>query len=229
MTDYHSHILPGMDDGAADADESVKMLELLNAQGVKRVVATPHFFAHIEKSAASFLQKRDGSKNKIPQDSTLPKIVTGAEVSLEHGISEVEGIETLAIEGTKLILLEPSYYGFSDKSAEDVYCISCDHKLKPVIAHVHRYIGFYRKAEIEKLLGLDAIFQINIDAFSRFSERSLVVYLIKEGFPVVFGSDCHNIGRRPPNFDLLIKYLKKHLKDNHIIEDADNVMERYSI
>ena len=48
MIDFHTHILPLMDDGSKSIEESIKMLKMLSAQGVKRIVATPHFYANDE-------------------------------------------------------------------------------------------------------------------------------------------------------------------------------------
>ena len=59
-TDFHSHILPCMDDGARSAEESVKMLEALRDSGVDRVVLTPHFYRQKE-DIVSFLSRRQAS------------------------------------------------------------------------------------------------------------------------------------------------------------------------
>lgn len=48
LTEYHCHILPGMDDGSDSVDTSLKMVEMLKTQGVGRLIATPHFYAHRE-------------------------------------------------------------------------------------------------------------------------------------------------------------------------------------
>ena len=50
LTDYHCHILPGIDDGAQDIDTSLGMIEIMREQGVERLIATPHFYAHEERS-----------------------------------------------------------------------------------------------------------------------------------------------------------------------------------
>ena len=47
MTDFHSHILPGLDDGSKNVEESVKILKMMAEQGIERVAATPHFMLHI--------------------------------------------------------------------------------------------------------------------------------------------------------------------------------------
>lgn len=224
FTDYHSHILPGIDDGSKSAEESVQMLEKLSEQGLERVVATPHFYAHREESAESFIEKRKSAYEKLCRKNIpVKEIHLGAEILMESGISECEGIEKLAIEGTNLILLEPPYYDCPKNLTDEIYSISYDYKLKPVIAHIHRYIGLYEKSEIEELLKIDAIFQINNQAFRNFREKHFVKSLIKEGYPIVFGSDCHNMTSRIPDFDVILK--KGKLKES--IERSDKIFEEY--
>lgn len=231
FTDYHSHILPEMDDGSESVEESLAMLEALSEQGIERSVATPHFYAHREKSVESFLKRRIESFEKITEkisDKNLPvkKIHLGAEVLIESNISECEGIERLAIEGTRLILLEFPYSGFLNSFPREICNIAYDFKLKPVIAHLHRYIGFYEKSDIEEILNLDAVFQINNEAFQNRSERNFVKKLIKDGYPVIFGSDCHNMTLRKPNFEIL---LKKSRKLKYIIEKSNTVFDEYKL
>ena len=64
MTDFHSHILPGVDDGSKSIEETLKMLELLSDQGVRRVVATPHFYPN-HHSVEEFLEKRNSAYEEI--------------------------------------------------------------------------------------------------------------------------------------------------------------------
>lgn len=224
FTDYHSHILPEIDDGSKSAEESVQMLEKLSEQGLERVVATPHFYAHREDSVESFIKKRKSAYEKLCRKNIpVKEIHLGAEILMESGISECDGIEKLAIEGTNLILLEPPYYDCPKNLTDEIYSISYDYKLKPVIAHIHRYIGLYEKSEIEELLKIDAVFQINNQAFRNFREKHFVKSLIKEGYPLVFGSDCHNMTSRIPDFDVILK--KGKLKES--IERSDKIFEEY--
>ena len=57
MIDFHSHILPAMDDGSKNIEESLQMLRMLQEQGVERVIATPHFYAD-ENPPDVFLRRR---------------------------------------------------------------------------------------------------------------------------------------------------------------------------
>ncbi len=222
-TDYHCHVLPAIDDGAKNTDVSVQMLETLYSQGVERVVATPHFYAHREKSVKRFLEKRQQSYDKlISCKNPFKELVLGAEVAIERGISELEGIERLAISGTDLILLEFPYGPYADWMSEEIHNIACEYHLTPVIAHIHRYIGYFSKSEMENILKTDAVFQINNEAFGSFREKRFVKALMKSGETFIFGSDSHNMSGRRPNFDLLAKKTSPEC-----IEASDKLLDEY--
>lgn len=102
LTEYHCHILPGIDDGSDSVETSLQMVEMMKAQGVERICATPHFYAHREKSVDDYLQKRQAAFEQIQGQTAVTDIHLGAEVAIEHGISELSGIEKLAIIGTRI-------------------------------------------------------------------------------------------------------------------------------
>lgn len=224
--DYHSHILPKFDDGAKNIHESLKMLEIHKNQGIETVVATPHFYLHRESSVYEFLKRRNDALESLNLTKTYPQVVLAAEIAVEIDISECNGVEKLVIEGTNLILLEPSYYGHSPKAIEEIRNITYDYNLKPVIAHLHRYINFYKIHEIMEFLNLDAIFQINAEAFQNRKERKFVMQIINDGHPVVFGSDCHGVSHRSPNFEPIFKQFNKSYD---IILNSDKVLRQYAV
>lgn len=222
LTDYHSHILPGIDDGARDEAMSLAMLDMLNQQGVQRVIATPHFYAHREHSVEQFLLKRQAAFERIKSASPMQNILLGAEVSVEYGISELKDIEKLAIQGTKLILLELPYRKYEEWMSEEIYHISAGYGLKVILAHIHRYCGYYNKSEMQSILKTDAYFQINQDAFTHFKERNYAKSLIKQEYPIVFGSDCHNLTDRKPDWNIIRKGCKPE-----ILEQSDHILEKH--
>lgn len=221
LTDYHCHVLPGMDDGAQTTEVSLQMIEMLRRQGVERIVATPHFYAHRESSVDSFLAKRKNSAETVfCQNPSVSQIRLGAEVAIEQGISEVPGIEKLAIEGTSCILLEFPYTKYAEWMCEEVYNISFEFGLTPIIAHIHRYDGFFSKTAMENILQMHAVFQINNEVFSDWRARRFVKHLIKSELPLIFGSDSHDLTSRKPNFDLLLKSVDERLilQSNEFLE-----------
>lgn len=223
LTDYHCHILPEIDDGSDSVETSLSMIETMKNQGVERIVATPHFYAHREKSVESYIEKRRESYEKLfSAEPAIKDIRLGAEVAVEHGISELDGLDRLAFQGTDIIMLELPYSSYSKWISEEVYNVSCRYGLKVVLAHIHRYINFYTKSQMSEILGMNVIFQVNNEAFSSFGERRFVKRLIKDGYPVVFGSDSHNMTSRPPNWDTLLKKA-----DTETIEKSCALLDKY--
>ncbi len=224
LTEYHCHVLPGIDDGSDSAETSLKMIETMQAQGVERICATPHFYAHRERSIDHFLQKREAAFSQIRDSAAVQNIRLGAEIAVEHGISEMPGIEKLAIQGTRIILLELPYRQYEKWMTEEIYNIAAEHKLKVMLAHVHRYLEFYSKAEIETILSTKAILQLNIEAFTNWKEKKLAKRVLNEYERFAFGSDAHNLTSRVPNWDVLQKKVKPES-----IAVSDSMLERYAI
>lgn len=222
MTEYHCHILPGIDDGAKDVETSLAMIKMMKAQGVERIVATSHFYAHREKSVAEFLKKRQAAFDKIRDKAAVKEIYIGAEVAIENGISELADIEKLAVEGTRMILLELPYRAYSKWMSEEIYNIGAEFNLKVMLAHVHRYLEYYSKDELEGILSTKAVMQINNEAFAGWREKKFVKRIIADEKRFAFGSDAHNLDDRKPNWDLL----KKKVKPD-VIELSDGILDRY--
>lgn len=224
LTEYHCHILPGIDDGADSVETSLQMAEMMRSQGVDRIIATPHFYAHNEKSISEFIKKRQSAFESIKDSMAIQDVHLGAEVAIEHGISELPDIEKLAVEGTRIILLELPYRAYEKWMSEEIYNIAAEYKLKVMLAHVHRYLPYYSRDEIETILSSGSILQINNEAFANWKERRLARKVMADHTHFAFGSDAHNLSGRKPNWDLLKKRVK-----SESIDISDSMFERYSL
>ena len=215
LTEHHCHILPQIDDGSNSVEMSLEMIKIMRSQGVERIIATPHFYAHRERNdIKAYLAKRQTAYDKIVQaDNSNSDIMLGAEVAIEHGLHSIPDIDKLRLADTNYILLELPYAGFQRWYLDEITDISYEYGFTPIIAHIHRYLDYYSKSEYEEVLKLDAIFQVNNEAFGNFKERRFVKNLIKEGYPYLFGSDAHNLTDRKPNWDLLQKKVKTNVID----------------
>ena len=222
LTEYHCHILPGIDDGAGDTGQSVAMAEMMKAQGVERLIATPHFYAHREKGVEAFLEKRKAAYELIKDSLPFSEVHLGAEIAIEHGISELSGIEKLAVEGTRIILLELPYAPYARWMSEEIHNIATEYKLRVMLAHVHRYLEYYSKEEMETILSANAIMQINNEAFRSWKEKRLVKRIISGHECFAFGSDAHNTSTSKPNWDMLQKKAK-----TEDIARSDEMFEEY--
>jgi len=217
--DYHSHILPGIDDGAENISMAVQMLEQLKQQNVGFVVATSHFSNHREK-VESFLSRREKAyeilKPKIPEGMN---ILQGAEIRVERGIIENPEITKLCITGTNMILLEMPYEPLKPWITEEIENIGYRYKITPIIAHIDRYFDIYKDEDYEKLFSLgNVVFQINAEALLSGKGRRYFTSVIERKIPVVFGTDCHDNKNRAPNMGAAMSYLSKKLKENDFEE-----------
>lgn len=214
LIDFHSHILPGIDDGARSPDESLKMLELMAAQGVSKVVSTSHFYPERE-SPESFLSRRAkavGRLRTVMRDG-LPDVYLGAEVAYFPGISRCEQLPELAIRGTRLILIEMPFCRWSPTVTDELFTIRDSMGLTPIIAHIERYID-QRPGAFGELAAGGILLQSNAEHFLDFWHKRRAIKLLENGYIHLLGSDCHRIDRRMPNLPEAAQYILDKLGED---------------
>lgn len=227
IVDFHSHILPGIDDGASNLEASLEMLKLSRSQGVDIIVSTSHYY-NFQESAESFVTRRDDALYKLcrhinEHDMDLPEIVSAAEVRLYPNIRLEENLDKLCIEGTKNILIEMPYSSWSGWMYNEVYGL-ITRGFTPIMAHIERYLGPVSEKEIlEKLLSMEVYVQCNADSFSSRRMRKFIKKLIKLNRLTVIGSDFHNMDSRISHFDDALSFISRKYGDeylNVIMENA---------
>lgn len=207
--DYHSHILPAMDDGAARADISAQMIHCLQRQGVEAIVLTPHYYASRE-SIDSFLCRRDAAFRQLtqrPEARSFPPLRLGAEVRMERDMSSWPNLRALCTEDTEYLLIELPYAPYHSWMLQEIENIAYAHRVKPILAHLDRYVaaGWMSWEDARRLWEFpEAIVQLNAEMCGTLRGRWLLRRVLRSGCPVVFGSDAHNLTDRPPRFDRLI-------------------------
>lgn len=203
FADFHTHILPGIDDGSANVEESLEMLRLLAQQGADCVVATPHFYANYD-SPERFLKKRqaaiDALMEAVANETELPELRFGAEVYYFNGISQCDALPDLVISGTRCLLVEMPMQHWSDQMLWELREIHDKWGLVPIMAHIDRYISPFRTRRLlERLARLPVVIQANANFFIQRSTRRLALRMLKNGDIHLLGSDCHNRSTRTPN------------------------------
>ncbi len=219
LVDVHTHVLPGMDDGAKDSLTAINMIKMLIKQDVKLIFATSHYYNHKEK-IEDFLERRKASYNRLEDEwrnlgmeGDLP-VFLGAEVSLERDIQYCTGLERLCLQGTNIILTELPYDNLKGWEMEAIENISYKFHVRPMIAHIDRYTDVYEDKDYDSLFSIpDLIYQFDISALNERRSRSFLLNLYKRNYPILLGSDCHNLHDRKPAFDDGIKILKKKLDE----------------
>ena len=210
MIDWHSHILPGMDDGSKNTEESIKLLSMLSEQGADTVIATSHFYAN-DESVDRFLERRAECYSKLCAllPDTAPKILLGAEVSYYQGIGRLEELPRLCIEGTDLLLLEMPFARWSKSMIREIIEITVQRSITVILAHIERYLDFQELEVFDELREYGVIMQVNAGFFKRVSTRRRARKLLLGGYIQLIGSDTHNIKSRPPNLGIAYDVIEK--------------------
>lgn len=219
MIDFHSHILPGIDDGSKSVEQSLEMLRALGAQGIKVVVATPHFYAN-DESVSLFLERRSAAYEKLREamDDTMPTVLLGAEVRFYPGIENLADIDKLCIEGTDVLLLEMPFLKWSDFIVREVIKVSTFRNLTLVLAHIDRYLSFQDKGTWKRLLESDVLMQANAGAFGRMFTGAKMMKMLRLGAVQLIGTDCHNMDDRAPNMDTASEKIIKKLGEDFMVK-----------
>lgn len=215
IIDFHSHILPGIDDGSADAEESLELLRQSARQGIRRLVATPHFYPRYD-SPEMFLSRRSEAEKILHQAAVaepgLPEVIVGAEVYYFSGISDSELVNALTIGGKRCILIEMPPAPWKESHYRELEGIYAKHRIIPIIAHVDRYIRPFHTYGIPKQLEqLPVLVQANADFFIHKSTRSLALRMLKKDQIHLLGSDCHNLTSRSPNLEEAVNIIRETL------------------
>ena len=215
VIDFHSHILPGIDDGSRSLEESIAMLRMEAEQGITHVVATPHFYARHD-SPERFLERRNEAENRLREEMEkypgLPELTVGAEVYYFPGISESDAVFQLTIGGKSSILLEMAYSPWTDRMYAEMEDIYVKQGITPVIAHVDRYISPFRTHGIpDRLSQLPVLVQANGSFFLERGTRNMALRMLKAGRIHLLGSDCHNLDSRRPNLGETVQVIRKRL------------------
>ena len=221
MTDLHTHILPRMDDGAKDAEESLAMLRMERMQGVDCVVLSPHFYRNRE-TAVQFLSRREAAifalekrVDELPEEerTALPRRILGAEVAWHPALLECDELPLLCIGQTKNFLLELPFTPWSHQMFNQIYDLIGQTGLTPVIAHLERYMKIQRREHIREVFELDIPVQISAEILTHPLARGRVMKLLEKQRVHAVASDCHNCTDRPPNLGAGMQVVRRKLGD----------------
>lgn len=229
MTDLHTHILPGIDDGAKTAEESLALLRMEKAQGVDTVVLTPHFYSE-QESVDSFLMRREEAMKRLQsaidnsamEQTSLPRLMLGAEVLWRSDLVEWERLDELCISGTRNLLLELPFVTWTGQMIDRLYdMIGCT-GITPIIAHLERYLSIQPKSIVQEILELGVPVQISAEILVHPLLRRGAMKLLKKRQVHLLASDCHDCTQRVPNLAVGMDVVRKKMGERTARELCDN-------
>jgi protein-tyrosine phosphatase len=203
MIDLHSHILPGIDDGAKTLDISLQMARIAVADGIHTMACTPHIYPGMYMNDGPGIQTAVAALQTVLNRERIPlKLVVGADVHLVPGL--IDGLRTgrvPTLNGSRYFLLEPSHTTPPPRFEDSVFNLIAS-GYTPIITHPerltwveHHYPVFLR------LIEQGAWMQITAGALTgMFGARAKYwgERFLGEGHTHIIASDAHSVGRRVP-------------------------------
>jgi tyrosine-protein phosphatase YwqE len=198
QTDMHSHLIPGIDDGAQDLDEAVELVSRLQGYGLKKLITTPHVMSEFYRNTPEVIQNGLAT---IREAVTAAGIEIELEAAAEYYLDEVffEKIEKnerlLSFGENKMVLVETGFISKPHILLETFFRMEMA-GYQPVFAHPERYIYLHQdSALLEALAERNIPFQMNLLSLAgyyskpvkKFSEKIIDMKLVK-----LVGTDCHN-------------------------------------
>jgi protein-tyrosine phosphatase len=220
MIDIHSHILPGIDDGARDLEEALEMARLAVADGIRVMVATPHLFKHKsvdldainEKSV--ILEHIDKFRDRLAAEGIALEILPGCDVPLSADTLRllVEDRVLTVNDGKRYLLLELPHFSIPP-TLEDICFRLQSLGLTPIITHPERQPIIQERPErLGRLVDLGCLAQLTAGSLTGGFGRGIARVsrqLVKKGYIHLLASDAHNTRGRPPMLSQAVSVLSK--------------------
>lgn len=198
QTDVHSHILPGIDDGAQTMEDSLDLVQSMYERGYRKMVATPHSSEDIyPNSHATILAKRDELRAVLLKKGIPMEIEAAAEYMIdERFVKMVESGEQILTLHDNRVLVEMSYLLESPYLHNGLFALQT-HGYQPVLAHPERYNFYHTDLDkFDELKEKGCLFQLNLIAFSGYYGKNVkktAMYLFNKGMYDYCGSDIHHL------------------------------------
>jgi protein-tyrosine phosphatase len=215
MIDIHSHILPGLDDGAPDVETALAMARMAVADGIRTIIATPHTDPFRGEPDPDMVRERVAAFSAVLVREGLElQVLPGAELVLSDNLPEAlrDGkVLTLGDRG-KYALIELPFGGYPTFIPELIFNLQLQGFL-PILAHPERSaMNRTNPAAIEELVDKGARLQVNASSLLGRGGRAVMILaqrLARAKAIWAVASDAHDLRSRPPVLSPVRKALRK--------------------
>lgn len=210
--DMHSHLIPGIDDGAKTVEDSITLIRGLQDLGYQKIITTPHIYKeHYPNTKEEILRGLDELRTSLK----IAKIDIPIEASAEYFMDEhfedlLDRNEILPL-NNKYVLVEMSFFGMPPKLEQYIFKIQLKGYI-PILAHPERYLFYHNDYEqFEELKAKGVLLQLNISSIMGYYGKPIKLIahkLLKDKLIDLIGTDMHHTGH--------LEYLKSNLKNNEL-------------
>lgn len=220
IIDVHSHILPSLDDGAADMKESIEMIRSSCGQGIRHVIATPHYSGQFRKTSPDKIRRmcREVQKTVNKEHGIGIKIYPGQEIMYTgNTVNLLRDRKVLTMADSSYVLVE----FLSSADYTDLYRAARElkmHGYRPIIAHAERYGCLRKKGRVEELRKNGAYIQLNYSTVGGRWHKAPVRWsrrMLRKRNVDFLGTDMHNMRSRKPTTESAVRWMKSHLSGHY--------------
>jgi len=224
QADMHSHLIPGIDDGAQTIEDSLQLIKELHQLGYKKLITTPHIMSDRYKNTPEIILESLKKVREAVKNEGIPiELQAAAEYYLDFDFeAKIEGGELLTF-GDNYVLFEVSFINPPQNLDQIVFKLQTS-GYKPVLAHVERYPYWYNDELVyQKLKDAGVLLQLNIASLAGYySPQTKIVAerLIDNDMIDLLGTDCHNMHYiKLLNGCLTKKHLRKVLASGRLLNN----------
>ena len=228
MIDFHSHILPGIDDGSKNLEQSIAMVNEAKKVGFTKIISTSHYMENYyecnEKNRKELLEQVQKNVNGI-------ELCLGNEIYITNNIIELlQNGQASSINGTKYVLFEFPLITTRPMNDKEVIYRLVENGYIPIIAHPERYPFIQENPDyLFELEEMGALFQANygsiIGMYGLKAKKTLKI-LLKNNLISFFGSDVHRPEQVYNKMPKIINKLKKIISNEEFEEFTEINLEK---
>lgn len=223
MIDMHSHILPQIDDGSRDIEETIDMLKEASNAGFSTIVSTSHYYlGYYEVEEEERMEHIKTIINKLQQEKINLQICNGSEIYVNQDIAKwINQHKASSINGSRYVLFELPFHQQIQNLQDIVYSL-LSNKYVPIIAHPERYEYVQKDPNILiDLIELGVLFQSNygsvIGQYGKQAKKT-VTKLLENDFIHFLGSDAHRHKSIYTKIPSAVEEMSKIISENKIKE-----------
>jgi protein-tyrosine phosphatase len=197
FVDIHSHLLPGIDDGAKDLETSIALIQKMASYGIKNFITTPHILGDVYPNTPEVIKRKlkevtDELKRRNLLDISIS---AAAEYMMDEKFTDLIEKEQLLTLKDNLVLVEMSYFSPPINLYEILFQLQLK-GYKPILAHPERYNTYHNNfKEYYKLKRAGCLFQLNLLSLTEHYGKHIqktTEKLLKENMYDFVGTDVHH-------------------------------------
>lgn len=191
----HSHLIPGIDDGVKDLEESISMIAALHELGYKKLITTPHIMGDFFRNTPDIIRRGlDRVRSEVERAGIPVTLEAAAEYYIDEDFLRKLYDEKLLTFGDQYLLFEVSYINAPENLLNVVFEM-ITRGYKPVLAHPERYPFWYdRFEEYHRLREAGVLFQLNLNSLCEYygvAAKNIAERMINENMIDLAGTDLH--------------------------------------